>query len=75
MRFSITFREDRKIEIARSYSRKVNLGNYETCDFFCSMKAEVPEADAETAGWEMARRCVEIVKHDIAEYTSQGQKP
>lgn len=33
------------IEVTRSFSRKVNLGNYESQDFFCSRKAEVTEDD------------------------------
>jgi hypothetical protein len=33
------------LEITRSYSRKVNLGNYESEDYFCSRKAEVTEND------------------------------
>ena len=28
-------------EVTRSYTRKVNLGNYESEDFFCARKAEV----------------------------------
>lgn len=36
-------------EITRSYTRKVNLGNYESEDFFCSRKAEVTEDDNLTA--------------------------
>ena len=27
-------------KISRSFSRKLNLGNYETCDFFCAREAE-----------------------------------
>lgn len=33
------------VEITRSYSRKLDLGNYESADFFCSQKAEVTEDD------------------------------
>lgn len=33
------------IEITRSYSRKRNLGNYETEDYFSSRKAEVRTGD------------------------------
>ncbi len=33
------------VEVVRSYTRKVNLGNYESRDFFCSKKAEVPEGE------------------------------
>ena len=28
------------VEIARSFSYKLNVGNYESRDFFCSQKAE-----------------------------------
>jgi hypothetical protein len=34
--------EDRKITISRSYARKVNLGNYESEDFFSSWGQELP---------------------------------
>ena len=34
-----------KIEVARSFSYKLNLGDYENADFFCSAKTEVDEKD------------------------------
>ncbi len=34
-------------EIARSFSYKLNLGNYQSADFFCSQKAECSYEDAE----------------------------
>ena len=33
---------DLKITISRSFVRKSNLGNYETCDFFSSRSMELP---------------------------------
>ena len=38
--------KEKTIEIARSFSRKVNLGHFQNADFFCSAKAEVSEKDA-----------------------------
>src|SRR5579863_8321687 len=35
------------VEIARSFSYKLNAGNYESRDFFCSQKAECKLKDAE----------------------------
>ena len=37
------------IDISRSFSRKVNLGNYQTEDYFCSAHLEVDKKDAEEA--------------------------
>jgi len=34
------------VEIARSYSRKLNTGNYTSCDFFCLAKEECLAKDA-----------------------------
>jgi len=36
-----------RVEIARSYSYKLNCGNYESRDFFCSEKAECLPEEAE----------------------------
>lgn len=35
------------IEIARSFSFKLNAGNFESRDFFCSAKKECKESEAE----------------------------
>jgi hypothetical protein len=36
------YKMDLKITISRSYSRKINLGNYETADFWASYSQEIP---------------------------------
>lgn len=51
------------IEVARSYSRKVNLGNYESEDHFCSGKMQATWEDAATASEAIYRFCrAEVLK-------------
>ena len=56
------------IEICRSYSRKVNLGNFENIDFFCSAKQEVPEQDFKKASQKLTKLCEQEVEFDIQAY-------
>ena len=56
------------VEIARSFSRKINLGNYETADFFCSEKAEVPEKDAEKTSEALYSFCESEVMKSVADF-------
>jgi hypothetical protein len=37
--------EPRQIEICRSFSFKLNIGNYQSLDFFCSQKSECWESE------------------------------
>ena len=46
-----------KVEIARSFSFKLNLGNYQSADFFCSQKSEVNAEDAEAASEALYNFC------------------
>ena len=39
-------KKEKLVEVCRSFAYKLNCGNYESRDFFCSQKAEVPEAEA-----------------------------
>lgn len=50
-----------RVEIARSFSFKLNVGNYESRDFFCSQKAECYERDAE----ETSERLYAFVKSQV----------
>ena len=54
------------IEISRSYSEKVNMGNHQTFDSFCSAKCEVDEK------YEF---CKEQVKKEIKEHREEVEKP
>lgn len=39
----------KRIEMTVSVVRKVNLGNYESADVFCALKAEPESGDGDTA--------------------------
>ena len=60
------------IEIARSYSRKKNIGNYETIDYFCSAKEEVPKSKAEKTSEELFQFCRGEVEKSVAEYQKEN---
>ena len=55
-------------EITRSFSRKLNLGRYETADFFCSQKLEVPIKEAEEASKQAFHFCKMMVEQDVQNY-------
>ena len=57
-----------KVEIARSFSFKLNLGGYQTADFFCSQKSEVPEEEAEKKSEELYKFCQKEVFKNLKEY-------
>ncbi len=59
---------DEKIEIARSFSRKKNLGNYETMDFFCSAKQEVSMSSAQSTSKYLDTLCQQEVGKSIREF-------
>jgi hypothetical protein len=61
-------------EIARSYSRKINTGNYTSVDLFCSQKLEVPEDEAEEASKRAIQFCQNIVDAE-AEVIIEAHKP
>ena len=56
-----TVKSGRRVEIARSFSLTVNLGNYESADFFASQKSECAaedEADVSAALYAFCKRQV-----------------
>jgi hypothetical protein len=61
-------KEQKLVEVARSFSYKLNLGNYTTADFFCSEKAEVPEDEAESKSQELYNFCRQEVGRAVEEY-------
>lgn len=46
-----------RVEIARSFSFKLNLGNFQSADFFCSQKAECAIEDAEQTSEALYQFC------------------
>lgn len=45
------------VEVSRSVGRKVNLGQYEMCDLFCSVKAECDESELEETSKKLLKFC------------------
>lgn len=60
------------VEIARSFSYKLNVGNYESRDFFCSQKAECPIDDAERVSDALHAFCKTQVLKALADYRANG---
>lgn len=52
------------MEISKSVSLKVNIGDYQTVDLFCSVKAEATEENAEKVGKDLHAFCVKQVTKD-----------
>ena len=58
----------RTVEIARSFSFKLNLGNYQSADFFCSQKASCSADMAEEVSADLYEFCVDQVQQAIKDF-------
>lgn len=56
------------IGITRSFSYKLNLGNYESADFFCSQRAECPPDLAEEVSRDLDQFCQDEVREAIRNF-------
>lgn len=56
------------VEIVRSFSYKLNTGNYESRDFFCSQKAECPVEDAQRVSELLYEFCKSAVLQSVRDY-------
>ena len=56
------------VEVARNFSYKLNLGNYQTADFFCSQKAEVKPEEVDKKSEELFDFCYVEVMRSIRKY-------
>ncbi len=59
------------IEIARSFSFKLNMGNYESRDFFCSQKAECRMDEADRVADQLHAFCKTQVLKSVNEYKAE----
>lgn len=62
------------VSITRSFAYKLNLGNYQTADFYCEQKAEVPENEAERKSEELYCFCRKEVEKSIKKYLEVNAK-
>jgi len=58
-------------EITRSFSYKLNVGNYESRDFFCSQKSECSWEDAEAVSQALHDFCRKQVMAAVASYRQE----
>lgn len=66
----------RMVEICRSFSFKLNLGNYQSCDFFASEKSTCTEAEAEDLSAALYQFCrTEVMKsvQEVQRKAARGQ--
>lgn len=61
-----------RVEIARSFSYRLNVGNYESRDFFASQKAECNEEDAELVSEALHDFCKRQVMKAVREFQDQN---
>lgn len=62
-----------RVEIARSFSLKVNLGNYESSDFFASQKSECAIEDAEEVSMALYAFCKAQVLQAAREFKASRE--
>lgn len=63
----------KRIEIARSFAFKLNIGNYQSADFFCSAKQEVPEDQAEVLSGKLYAFCRKEVLKSVAAFEAENK--
>lgn len=69
-----TIKDSSLIEIARSFSFKKNIGNYESADFFCSAKKQCKPEDAEETSRKLYDFCKAQVQKDIKTFLPEPAK-
>lgn len=58
---------DLKITISRSYTRKINLGNYESEDFFANYSEEILSSTKEKEVKEVSEKLYNLARRDVEE--------
>jgi hypothetical protein len=61
------------VEVTRSFSYKLNAGNYESRDFFCSQKAECKPEEVEAVSDRLYQFCKQEVIKSIKDWRSSTQ--
>lgn len=63
-----------RVEICRSFSFKLNLGNYQSADFFMSQKSECAEEDAEVVSEGLYQFCKRETLKAVREFQEESQR-
>lgn len=64
----------RHVEIVRSVSFKLNLGNYQSMDFFCSQKAQCQPDEADSTSADLYEWCYEQVMESVKQVKDKQAK-
>ena len=62
------------VQITRSFSFKLNLGNYESADFFCSQKADCAPGNATEVSLGLYEFCVDEVMKSVKDLKERRAK-
>jgi hypothetical protein len=62
------------VEVVRSVSFKLNLGNYQSMDFFCSQKAQCEIADVDQVSADLYEWCYEQVMDSVRDVKEKQAK-
>lgn len=64
--------EPRKmVEVTRSFSFRLNLGNYESADFFCSQKAQCWPEQVDEVSRDLYEFCIDQVQQAIKDFKAR----
>ena len=55
------------VKVTRSFSFKMNLGTYESADFFCSQQADCAAADADSVSADLYEFCMDEVMKAVVD--------
>jgi hypothetical protein len=61
-----------RVEITRSFGYKLNVGNYESRDFFCAQKAECSLDEAEEVSERVHAFCKAQVMRAVRDYQQEA---
>lgn len=61
-------------EVVRSVSFKLNLGNYQSMDFFCSQKARCAQEEADSVSTDLYDWCYDQVMESVKDVKAKQAK-
>lgn len=71
----MTNKQDKLVEVARSFSYKLNTGNYQSVDFFCSQKVECKEEEADEKSEALYKWCKAQVMLAVYDFKQELADP
>jgi hypothetical protein len=66
--------KSKTVEITKSFSFKLNLGNYQSADFFVSQKAQCDDDEKDVVGADLYDWCYEQVMAEVRDLQNKQAK-